>query len=108
MKKIIAIVTLFFAFSIGANAQEKKVSSADAAKKDVAALTAKIKIDPTLQADLTTLMTDKHNAFSNPAMTEMEKANLSKHTLRKIMSALTEEQRNVLNSNPELLKQLTH
>ena len=108
MKKIIAIVFLFFAFSVAANAQDKKVSSAELAKKDITALITKIKINPTLQADLTTLMISKHDALSNPELSEIEKANVSKHTDRKIMSGLSEEQRNELLKYPDLVKQLSH
>ena len=37
-----------------------------------------------------------------------EKANVSKHTDRKIMSGLSEEQRNELLKYPDLVKQLSH
>lgn len=109
MKKFIAIVTMLLAFTVSMNAQERRVSSQQAATNDITKLTAKIKdINPTLKADLTTLMVSKHDGLSNPALSEAEKANLSKHTLRKLMSGLSEAQRNELLKYPELVNELSH
>lgn len=106
MKKLIAIVTLFLAFSINANAQAKKVSPEQAAQNDITALAAKVKIDATLQKDLLTLMTMKHNTLSDPNLTKEQKASAADAYEHKLMSGLNEAQRKELMKYPDLVKQL--
>jgi len=108
MKKFIALFTLFLAFTISANAQEKKVSNEEAAENDITALISKVTIDPTLKKDLYTLMLMKHQTLSNPKISKEEKANASKAYERKIMSGLNDSQRKELLQYPELIKQLTN
>ncbi len=110
MKKLIALVTLLLAFSINANAQAKKVvvSSEQAAKNDITALTAKVKIDATLEKDLLTLMVMKHNTMSDPTLTKEQKENASKGYEHKLMSGLNEAQRKELMKYPDLVKQLAN
>jgi Spy/CpxP family protein refolding chaperone len=108
MKKIIAIIAVLLAFTVSAQAQAKKTTSLDAAKKDIALLASKIKMDETLKADLTTLMVTKHNTMSDAKLSEADKESASKQYIRKLMSALNEDQKKALNSDPELLKKLVH
>mgnify|MGYP000880251933 CR=1 FL=1 len=108
MKKIIAVVTLLLAFTVSVNAQDKKVSSLDAAQKDIAALTAKINISETLAKDLTTLMVMKHDAKSDVTLTPAQKESALQAYERKLMSGLSKEQAEKLKKDPALLKQLTH
>lgn len=116
MKKLIAILTLFLAFSVTAVAQNKKsttkqtvkISSQDEAQKDINALTAKVKISETLQKDLLTLMTMKHDATSDVTLTKEQKDAALKAYEHKLMSGLTEDQRKELLKYPDLVKQLTH
>lgn len=119
MKKLIAILILFFAFSMQAEAQNKKsttkqskqtvqISSQQAAQNDITALAAKVKISETLQKDLTTLMTMKHDALSDATLTKEQKDAALKGYEHKLMSGLNQEQRNELAKYPDLLKQLTH
>lgn len=107
MKKIIAVLTMLLAFTVSANAQDKKVSSQEAAQKDITALTSKITLSEDLKKDLTTLMVMKHDAKSDATLTAEQKANAMKQYERKLMSALTKEQRETLMKNPELFKKLT-
>ncbi len=108
MKKIIAIIAVMLAFTVNAQAQAKKTTSLEAAKKDIALLASRIKMDETLKADLTTLMVTKHDILSDPKISEADKETASKQYIRKLMSALNEEQKKVLHSDPELLKKLVH
>ncbi|MBS7785702.1 hypothetical protein KIH23_00200 [Flavobacterium sp. CYK-55] len=108
MKKIIAIIAIMLAFTVSAQAQAKKMSSTEAAQKDIALLATKIKMNETLKADLTTLMVTKHNTMADAKLSEMDKESASKQYLRKLMSALNDEQKKVLNNDPELLKKLVH
>jgi hypothetical protein len=108
MKKIIAVVTLLLAFTINANAQEKKVTNNQAAKNDITALASKVKISEILQADLVTLMTMKHDVLSDNTLTKEQKENALKSFEHKLMSGLSPEQRTELAKYPALMKQLTH
>ena len=119
MKKLIAVVTLLLAFTITANAQDKKVaataantkeklSSEEAAKKDIAALIATVSITQDLKKDLYTLMIMKHDALSNPKLSASEKEALSKSFERKVLAGLDEVQRKQLMSNPDVLQKIAH
>jgi len=108
MKKIIAVVTMLLAFTINANAQDKKVSSKEAATNDIEALAAKVTISETLKADLLTLMTMKHDALSDQTLTKEQKASARKAYEHKLMSGLSKAQREQLLKNPDLVKKLTN
>ncbi|MBC7607685.1 MAG: hypothetical protein H7199_12135 [Burkholderiales bacterium] len=118
MKKLIAVVILLFAFTITANAQDKKavvsttssqkLSNEDAARKDIASLIARVTINENLKKDLFTLMVMKHEALSNPQLTAADRDAISKGFEHKLMAGLTEAQRSQLSSYPELLKQMSH
>jgi len=118
MKKLIAVLTLLFAFTITANAQNKKaapapvvtekVSSDAAAKKDVAALIAKVTISESLKNDMYTLMVMKHDALSDAKLTAAQKEEVSQRFVKKLISALTPEQRAQVEGDAALLNQLSH
>ena len=108
MKKIIAVVTMLLAFTVSVNAQDKKVSSQEAAQNDIAALTSKVTISETLKKDLLTLMVMKHDALSDATLTAAQKENASKSFEHKLMSGLSKEQREVLLKDPALMKKLSH
>jgi hypothetical protein len=108
MKKVISVVVLFFAFTLGAAAQDLKVNTDEAAKKDVAALLSKITVSENLKKDLYTLMVMKHEALANPKLTAAEKENISKIFENKLMAGLTEEQRKELAKYPSVMKQLAN
>jgi len=110
MKKLIALATLFFAFTINANAQDKKMtlSSQEAATKDVAALNEKIKLNDAQQADFYTLMVMKHDELkTNATMSATDKAGMGKKIQRKIEAAFDVAQRKELAKYPELMQRLT-
>lgn len=106
MKKLIALVTLLFAFTISANAQDKKVSNAQAAQTAVDALAKKVTISESLKKDMLTLMTMKYDALKD-AKSPAEKEKISQAYGHKIMSALSQEQRDVVAKDTELVNQLT-
>lgn len=108
MKKVISVVVLFFAFSLSAAAQDLKVNTDEAAKKDVAALLSKITVSENLKKDFYTLMVMKHESLANPKLTASEKENISKIFENKLMAALTEDQRKELAKYPSIMKQLTN
>ncbi|WP_298221095.1 hypothetical protein [Flavobacterium sp.] len=108
MKKIIAIVTMLLAFTVSVNAQDKKVSSQEAAQKDIAALSAKVTMSENLKKDLTTLMVMKHDALNDAALTPEQKEHAREGYERKLLTGLNKEQRETLMKYPELLKKVTH
>lgn len=108
MKKLIAVVTLLFAFTISANAQDKKASIEELAKKDVAALIEKVTISGSFKKDMYTLMVMKHEKLSNASLTPLQREDISKRIAGKILSGLDESQRKQLDADPELLKKITH
>lgn len=108
MKKIIALATLLLAFTVNVNAQEKKMSPQESAKNDITALAAKVKMSETLQQDLITLMTMKHETMSDASISNEKKEHARKSYEHKLMSGLTPDQRTELMKYPELVKQLTH
>lgn len=109
MKKLIAVVTMVLAFTVSANAQDKKVATDvnAAAQKDVAALIEKVSIDQTLKQDMYTLMVMKHEMLAT-AKTPVDKQKVSDMVEHKILTGVSKEQRQILTNNPELLKQLSH
>ncbi len=111
MKKLIAIATLFFAFTINASAQDKKatVSPQEKAKNEMMTLNAKLNLSDDLKRDFYTLLAMKHEELQNkPQMTAADKEKMSKKIEAKMMSALNESQKATLNSDPELKKILSN
>ena len=106
MKKLIAVLTLFFAFSISVNAQDKKNTPQEAAQKDIAALIQKVTINENLKKDLYTLMVMKHEALAQ-AKTPKEKEQIAATFGHKVMAGLDKEQRAIVEKDGALLKQLT-
>ncbi len=106
MKKILAILAFFLAFSIGANAQESQKDPNTAAKADFAALNAVI---PTkkLERDLTEIFYTKHKTLiSQTNITAEEKAELSSKIEAKLAEVLSQEQFKKLKANQQLYKKL--
>jgi hypothetical protein len=111
MKKFIALATLLFAFTVSANAQDKRQSSSseEDARNDVKALNEKIKLNDQLQADMYTLMLMKHQELNNTnQMAPIDKTAMGKKIENKIVSSLDEVQRKELAKYPELMQRLTH
>ncbi len=108
MKKVIALVMFLMAFAVNVEAQEKKMSTDEAAKNDIIALTSKIKISESLQQDLLTLMTMKHEIIQDQTLSAEKKSSALKAYEHKLMSALTPKQREQLTSDKALLKKLTN
>lgn len=111
MKKLIAIATLFFAFTINASAQDKKatVSPQEKAKNEMMTLNAKLNLSDDLKRDVYTLLAMRNEELQNkPQMTAAEKEKMNKKVEAKIMSALTEAQKATVNADPDLKKLITN
>jgi len=109
MKKIFAILALFLAFSISANAQENKptVDASAAAKSDFEALNSFITIEPSSQAKLIQIFKAKHEALSKPGISANEKKNYSGIVAESLSQELTPQQSEKLRSNTLLYRRLT-
>jgi hypothetical protein len=110
MKKLIAIATLFFAFTISASAQDKSNGfSSEKAKNEMMTLNAKLNLSDDLKRDVYTLLAMRNEELQNkPQMTAAEKEKMNKKVENKIMSALTEAQKATVNSDPDLKKLITN
>lgn len=107
MKKFIAVVTLLFAFTLSANAQDNKKTPQEAAQKDIAALVEKVTINESLKKDFYTLMVMKHEALAQ-AKTQKDKDQIAGAYGHKIMAGLDKEQRAIVEKDAALFTQLTH
>ncbi|HLA55291.1 MAG TPA: hypothetical protein VK623_04290 [Flavobacterium sp.] len=109
MKKLIAVLTLFLAFTIGANAQESKVgnSNAEVARQDAIKLNAIVGLTDTQQDNFTSLFLMKYNTLSNPDLSNDRKKEMSRIVEMKIRASLTAEQLQKLDAKPTVLAELT-
>jgi len=107
MKKFIAVVTLFIAFSINANAQDKyELSSTDKGTKEAAMLTEYLGLNETQNADFARLFIQKHTILEDKMLTTERKQELARVIEAKIRASLDGNQIEKLEANPELFKQL--
>ena len=109
MKKLIAILTLFFAISISASAQDKKLSvSSEKAKKEAAELSTYLGLDETQNLNFFRLFEQKHKILETPDLTVERKTELTRVIEAKIRASLDAESMNKLEKNPELFKKLLY
>lgn len=119
MKKIIAAVALLFAFSISANAQEKKVTIKETASKEAIAPDVAGKNDAKVLFDLVKLddkefqifidlFTTKHKILAEQNLSQERKTELARVMDAKIRATLSADRMDLLDKNPEVLKKLTH
>lgn len=108
MKKFIAVLTLMLAFTINANAQDKKeLTTAEKGKKEAAALSEFLGLDATITADFERLFEHKHRTLSDKTLSPERRAEVSRIIEMKISATLNDEQMEKLRANKELLKTLT-
>ena len=107
MKKIIAVLTLFLAFSLTANAQDKKVSNEEAAKIDAHKLSEYLGLQGTQQDDFISLFLMKYQVLNDPKLSEERKTEMSRIVGLKVRASLTPEQNQKLDANPALLAKIT-
>lgn len=105
MKKIIALLVLFFAFSINANAQDS-VEIERSAKKDLEALTGIIKVDNNMEMAFFNLFKKKHEGIAAPNATEASKREISNVIEAKLRASLNGEQTEALEKHPAIFAQL--
>lgn len=114
MKKVISVLILFFAFTLGAQAQnakqQVKKSPEELAKQDVFEITKSIDTNgsDTFFVDLNNLFVKKHTMLES-AKTAEEKEKIAQLVDAKLKNILGPDLFKTLeSSNPELLKKLVH
>lgn len=124
MKKIIALFVIMLAFGVNANAQQKKAPAKPvasptqqnvneeairkAAAKDFELMVANIALTEAQKPDFKGLFESKHRTLSDKSLSQERKDILAENIERKIKSGLNTDQIAKLDSNPELLRALTH
>lgn len=108
MKKTILLFALFLGFSIAASAQELKTEKRlDKTEmiKGVNEVASFLKIDSNLKEAFTMLVDMRLEALSN-ATTAEEKSKINKDFNRKILSGLSDKQREQLQGNQAMYKKV--
>jgi hypothetical protein len=109
MKKLIAALTLLLAFSINANAQDKKsVTSSEKGKKEAAELTEYLGLDQTMSENFFRLFEQKNSILEDKSISQERKTELARVIEAKIRATLDAKQMDKLDKNPALLKKLTN
>ena len=109
MKKIIAALTLMLAFSINANAQDKKnTTSYDLGKKQAAELTQFLGLDKTQNESFARLFEQKITILDDKNLTQERKDEFSRVIEAKIRASLDEKQMERLEKNTVLFEILIH
>lgn len=105
MKKIVALLVLFFAFSFNASAQEKTIN--ELAREDAKLLCDYLEIKGDIVNDFVTLFEMKHETFQTEGVSEERKAVMSDIVEKKILATLDASDIEKLNMEPTIMKKLT-
>jgi len=106
MKKLIFVLSLLFAFTINANAQDKSQTAVDNATKEAAMLQEATGISNTQTTDLQRLFEMKYQTLEDKNLSAERKQEFLKIVMLKIEASLTPEQMQKLNANPVLLDRI--
>lgn len=123
MKKLIAALTLALAFTINANAQDKKstvnadkaktqstqqLSAGEKAKNEATELAQFLGLNETQKADFQRLFEQKHRTLEDATLSQERRNEVSRIVELKIRATLDGNQMDKLDKNPELLKRLVN
>lgn len=109
MKKLIAVLTLFLAFSINANAQDKGyagLNSSEKAAKQAAELTEYLNLDKEMNENFTKLFEYKFQVIDDKNAEPQRKAEMLRIVEAKIRGTLDGKLMEKLEKNTELFKKL--
>jgi hypothetical protein len=110
MKKIIAVLTLLFAFSINANAQDKSgyvgLNSTEKGIKQAAELSEYLGLDKTMNENFSKLFEQKFQVLESKEISEERKTELSRVIEAKIRGTLDGNQMEKLEKNQDLFNKL--
>lgn len=110
MKKIIAVLTLLFAFSINANAQDKSgyvgLNSTEKGIKQASELSEYLGLDKTMNENFSKLFEQKFQVLESKEISEERKTELSRVIEAKIRGTLDGNQMEKLEKNQNLFNKL--
>lgn len=106
MKKLIFILTLMFAFTLNANAQDAKMSVQDNAKKEAGMLAETVGLNETQTQDFYRLFEMKYRTLEDKALSDERKTEFITIVMAKIRASLDENQIKKLEGNKELLARI--
>lgn len=107
MKKLVALFTLFLAFSANMNAQETQANDFRIkAKNDAIEVGKLLALEDQTVKDLYRLLVTKQEGLANDGFTAGEKAELLKSVEYKLKATFTPDQYAKLETNKELLNRL--
>ncbi|MBP6558108.1 MAG: hypothetical protein KAX93_02790 [Flavobacterium sp.] len=107
MKKLIAALTLLLAFTINANAQDKKeLTSAEKGKKEALALSEYLGLNETQTADFARLFEQKHRTLEDKTLSQERRAEVARIIEMKISASISDDQMTKLKQNKDLFKEL--
>jgi hypothetical protein len=99
MKKLFLTLSLVFALTISANAQEKKVVPQDLAKKEVSALAEMVGLTSQQTEDLYRLFEQKYIILTDRTMSDERRNEFARVADLKVQATLTDVQRQKLEGN---------
>lgn len=99
MKKLFFTLTLLFALSVGANAQEKKAAPEVLAKNELSALDEAVGLTGQQQADLYRLFEQKYKTLADASLSDERKAEFARIADLKVQATLTGDQNQKLEAN---------
>lgn len=92
MKKLIFTLSLFFALTLSASAQDSKMSPEALAKKEVTTLSEIVGLTGSQPADLYRLFEQKYQTLADKNLSAERKAEVNRIVELKLQATLTEEQ----------------
>src|SRR4051812_26824653 len=102
MKKIVAVLALFLAFTMSSNAQEAKVSPEVAGRAQAIELIKYLNLGGKEAGELNRLFVMKAKTFANANLAPEKKAVYSQSIAKKLAATLTPPQMQKLQANQEL------
>ncbi|WP_298394616.1 hypothetical protein [Flavobacterium sp.] len=106
MKKILLVFAFFCFFTINASAQEKRLTSQEAAKKDAIELAELVGLKDNQIEDFYRLFEVKYTTLENRSLSAEKKAELEQVMDAKIRATLNEKQMSILEANKALFEKL--
>lgn len=106
MKKLIFILTLIFAFTFNVNAQDKKASLEEKAKKEASMLAETVGLNDTQTEDFYRLFEMKYRTLEDATLSAERKTEFLNIVLLKTQASLSEAQLKKLEANTELFDRI--
>ena len=92
MKKFVAALTLFLACAFSASAQEQKLTADEMAKIEAHQISENLGLKGQQQEDFIVMMVQKHRITSDPQMSDLRKAEITRGTEARLRAMLTPDQ----------------